>query len=101
MLQMGKSSLRILERFSNEEDIVCFFLFRLFNANIDSFFLVVIVGNFQCQNSISHLSVLQFSSSFGRSIRNESDCCLPRIGTPNKQITKPRILANYQFKHHV
>ena len=60
-----------------------------------------LVGNFQCQNSISYLFVLQFSSSFGRSIRNESDRCLPRIGTPNKQITKPCVRANYQFKHHV
>ena len=109
MLQMGKSSLRILERFSNEEDIVCLFLFRLFNANIDSFFscyfvertMLNLVGNSQCQNSICYLSVLQFSSRFGRSIRNESDCCLPHIGTPNKQITKPCVRANYQFKHHV
>ena len=56
---------------------------------------------FQCQNSISYLSILLFSSSFGRSIRNESDCYLPRIGIPNKPITKPCIRANYQFKHHV
>ena len=60
-----------------------------------------LVVNSQCQNSISYLSVLQFSSSFGRSIRNESDCCLPRIGIKNKPISKPCIRANYQFKHHV
>ena len=59
-----------------------------------------LVVNSQCQNSISYLSILLFSSSFGRSIRNESDCYLPRIGIPNKPITKPCIRANYQFKHH-